>query len=318
MAKRRPKMQPEARRPKNLADGQRTYSAQGKRILTHSVGALPILNRLLERMRLHELLTRHLAAKDKRSKVDAPRVALLILRNLLVSREPMYGVVEWARNFGPELFDLWPEELDHLNDDRVGRVLEQVFMALETNLIMDVATHVVQEFDVRLDELHNDSTTVTSFGDYPEAQQEERILGRTVPAITWRHNKDHRPDLKQLLYLPTVSDDGGVPVYFQSQSGNVTTQGTRSEIFISLLTRSVRAFWATLRPRSCCPRDCIAPGRCLAREIRMGWLTIPAGIQSNWKTIRSRPVNFLQQRIGGDVDDALGYRPAIASGLPPE
>ena len=32
-----------------------------------------------------------------------------------------------------------------------------------------------------------------------------------VPAITWGHNKDHRPDLKQLLYILTVSDDGGVP-----------------------------------------------------------------------------------------------------------
>ena len=49
MAKRRPKMQPEARRPKHLTDGQRTYATHGKRIVTHAVGALPILNRLLQR-----------------------------------------------------------------------------------------------------------------------------------------------------------------------------------------------------------------------------------------------------------------------------
>ena len=226
MAKRKRKTQPEARRPKNRPDGQRTYATHGQHILTHAVGALPILNRVLQRMRLKEFLTQSLPPEDKRTKVDTPRVVLLILRNLLVSREPMYGVVEWARNFGPELFDFWPEELDHLNDDRVGRCLERLFRALDTNLIMDVVAHVVREFDVCLDELHNDSTTVSFFGDYPDANQEQPVLGRTAPAITWGHSKDHRPDLKQLLYILTVSEDGGVPVYFQAASGNVVDDQT--------------------------------------------------------------------------------------------
>ena len=226
MAKRKRKTQPEARRPKDLTDGQRTYSAKGQHIVTHTVGALPILNRLLERMRLHEFLTRHLPREDARTKIDTPRVVLLVLRNLLVSREPMYGVVEWARNFAPDLFDLWSEDLDHLNDDRVGRSLERVFQALDTNLIMDVVTHVVREFQVRLDELHNDSTTVTFFGNYPGASAEQRFLGSTAPAVTWGHNKDHRPDLKQLLYILTVTEDGGVPVYFQAASGNVADDQT--------------------------------------------------------------------------------------------
>jgi len=177
-------------------------------------------------MRLHEFLTRHLPREDARTKIDAPRVVLLVLRNLLVSREPMYGVVEWARNFAPDLFDLWSEDLDHLNDDRVGRSLERVFQALDTNLIMDVVTHVVREFQVRLDELHNDSTTVTFFGNYPGASAEQRFLGSTAPAVTWGHNKDHRPDLKQLLYILTVTEDGGVPVYFQAASGNVADDQT--------------------------------------------------------------------------------------------
>jgi transposase len=224
--RKRPKAQPEARRPKNLPAGQRTDEAHGKTILTHSIGALPILNRLLERMRLQEFLERHLAAEDNRTKVDTPRVVLLLLKNLLVSREPVYGVAEWARNFGPELFDLWPEDLEHLNDDRVGRCTERVCMALTTGLIMELVSHVVHEFDVGLQELHNDSTTVSFFGDYPDAQSEQLVAGQTVPAITWGHSKDHRPDLKQLLYILTVSDDGGIPVYFQTASGNVVDDQT--------------------------------------------------------------------------------------------
>jgi len=226
MAKRVRKAQPEARRPKNLTDGQRTYRAHGRVIVTHSIGAMPIINRVLKRMRLEEFLKRHLPPEDKRTKVDTSRVVLLLLRNLLVSREPLYGVAEWARNFGPELFDLWPDDLEHLNDDRVGRSAERLFMALTTPLIMDVVTHVVQEFGVGLDELHNDSTTVTFCGNYAAAATEQQFAGQTVPAITWGHNKDHRPDLKQLLYILTVSEDGGVPVYFQATSGNVVDDQT--------------------------------------------------------------------------------------------
>ena len=40
--------------------------------------------------------------------------------------------------------------------------------------------------------------------------------------VTWGHNKDHRPDLKQLLYILTVSGDGAVPVQFRVESGNAT------------------------------------------------------------------------------------------------
>jgi len=74
---------------------------------------VPILNRLLERMQLQQLLSKHLPPDDGRTKIDTPRIVLLLLKNLLISREPMSGVAEWAQNYGPELFDLWPHELKH-------------------------------------------------------------------------------------------------------------------------------------------------------------------------------------------------------------
>ena len=46
---------------------------------------------------------------------------------------------------------------------------------------------------------------------------------------TWGHSKDHRPDLKQLLYILTISEDGGVPVYFTSASGNQVDDRTHCE-----------------------------------------------------------------------------------------
>jgi transposase len=96
-------------------------------------------------------------------------------------------------------------------------------------LILAVVRHVVSEFQVSLDELHNDSTTVSFYGTYEDAQEEGTQRGRPTHAITWGHSKDHRPDLKQLLYTLTVTDDGGVPVYFSSASGNVVDDLTHRD-----------------------------------------------------------------------------------------
>src|SRR5262249_1325379 len=45
-------------------------------------------------------------------------------------------------------------------------------------------------------------------------------------AITWGHSKARRPDLKQLLYILTVTSDGNLPVYFASESGNTVDDET--------------------------------------------------------------------------------------------
>ena len=215
-----------AARADNAATGRTSNTQRGTTLVTHAVGAIPILQRLLRRMRLHDFLQQHLPPEDARTKVATPLVILLLLNNLLVSREPVYGVAEWAREFDPKLFDLRPRQIEQLNDDRVGRCLDRLFRALNSNLIMDVVRHVVQEFDIRLDELHNDSTTVSFCGEYPDVDVERLLAGMMTPAITWGHSKDHRPDLKQLLYILTVTNDGGVPIYFQTASGNVTDDQT--------------------------------------------------------------------------------------------
>jgi len=95
--------------------------------------------------------------------------------------------------------------------------------------VLAVARHVVQEFGVSLDELHNDSTTVSFYGAYSAAAEERRAFGRPTLAITFGYNKDHRPDLKQLLFILTVTEDGGVPLHFRASSGNVVDDQTHRD-----------------------------------------------------------------------------------------
>jgi transposase len=186
------------------------------------VAALPILNRFLQRLRLDEFLRDHLPREDHRSRVPTATALLVLVRNLLLSREPLYGVGAWAARHVPALLGLTPEQLPALNDDRVGRCLDRLFDADISSLTLTAVAHVVREFGVALDELHNDSTTITFHGDYEDADRERTLRGRLRLAVTWGHNKDHRPDLKQLLYILTVTRDGAVPVQFRVESGNAT------------------------------------------------------------------------------------------------
>jgi transposase len=206
-----------------------TAQASSHTLHSFSVGALPIVNRLLERLRLDEFLEQHLASDGARTQLPTRKGLLLLLRNLLFSREPIYGVGEWAVGCAPDLFGLSAEQLGGLSDDQLGRCLDRLFEAHQGELVMAVVRHVIREFGLRLDELHNDSTTVSFFGAYREAAEEGVQRGRPTPAITYGHSKDHRPDLKQLLYVLTISEDGGVPVYFATKSGNTTDDRTHQE-----------------------------------------------------------------------------------------
>jgi transposase len=219
----------------------RIARAAGRTLHSYTIGALPILDRLFDRLRLESILRDHLPREDRRSRIPTATGLLLLLKNLLVAREPLYGLGEWAARHVPELLGLSPAQLPSLNDDRVGRGLDRLFDADVPTLTLAVVVHAVREFAVDLDELHNDSTTITLHGDYETADRERTLRGRLRAAVTWGHNKDHRPDLKQLLYILTVARDGAVPVQFRVQSGNATDD------------RSHRATWDFL---------CRLTGRC--------------------------------------------------------
>ena len=155
-----------------------------------TVGGLPLINRLLDRIRLEEFLKKHLPPDDPRQEVSTTRCLLLLLKNILLSREPIYGIGEWAESYAPDLLGLKPSELKQLNDDRVGRCLDRLFDTPIPELLLDVMRHVIEEFDLRLDELHNDSTTVSFFGAYDQASNVTSLsISHIVLAVVFRANR---------------------------------------------------------------------------------------------------------------------------------
>jgi transposase len=89
-----------------------------------------------------------------------------------------------------------------------------------------VVVAAVAAFDLSLEELHNDSTTVRFCGQYAHHRPRR---GKRPAFIAYGHSKDHRPDLKQLLYIRTTTEDGAVPVQFRCESGNANDSPTHIE-----------------------------------------------------------------------------------------
>ena len=57
--------------PRHSGTGRTANTHDGTTLITHSIGALPILQRLLRRMRLNDFLQQHLPPEDGRTKVAA-------------------------------------------------------------------------------------------------------------------------------------------------------------------------------------------------------------------------------------------------------
>lgn len=194
------------------------------RLQSQSLGALPVINHFLDRLGLDDLLERYLPPTDRRCRLAPARAVGLLMRNILVGRTPIYGLEQWAAPFDPALLRLFSWQVAVLNDDRVGRALDRLFDADRASLLTEVVVRAVREFRVDLAQLHNDSTTVTFSGEYAGSRGQRR--GRRTLKITHGFNKDHRPDLKQLLWILTVSADGAVPVHFRACDGNTTDDQT--------------------------------------------------------------------------------------------
>ena len=185
------------------------------------VGALPLVNHFLRRLRLAEILGSYLSTADRRRQLAPAQALMVMVRNLLVCREPLYAVRAWAAKFEPSLLSLSPQEVPLLNDDRVGRSLVDLFDADRPSLVLRVVVQAIREFKLRLERFHNDTTSISFHGLYRLADGRRR-RGKKTLKITYGHSKDHRPDLRQLLWSLTVTADGAVPVNYEVLDGNIT------------------------------------------------------------------------------------------------
>ncbi|MHB1784469.1 MAG: IS1634 family transposase, partial [Acidimicrobiales bacterium] len=117
------------------------------------------------------------------------------------------------------------QQAEALNDDCVGRALDELFLADRASLLTTLSLSVISEYGIALDELHDDSTSICLYGAYRDANGEPRG-GVTPPRPARGFSKDHRPDLLQLVWALTISADGAVPITYRMLDGNTKDSTT--------------------------------------------------------------------------------------------
>ncbi len=98
------------RSPRNVVPGT-SAQGDGLELRSYDVGALPLLTRMFERIQLPRILQEHLPNDDPRTELATTAALMVLFANLLLSREPVYGVGEWSARFPPDLFGLRPKDL---------------------------------------------------------------------------------------------------------------------------------------------------------------------------------------------------------------
>lgn len=179
--------------------------------ITHLLGPHPVVAHFLSRLKLQELVRSFVGTGRIRAIEHGEALAALV-HNILESPAPLYRIAEWAAPIEPAAFGFTPEQKLGLNDDRIARMLDAIVSERGRGIWFRLALEILQQFKIAKNRMHHDTTTVTFCGEYRGSVRE--------PRITHGMNKDHRPDLKQLVFGLTVSADGAVPINHQVHSGN--------------------------------------------------------------------------------------------------
>ncbi|HEY8741710.1 MAG TPA: hypothetical protein VIU62_01320 [Chloroflexota bacterium] len=193
--------------------------------LVHTLGALPLLLPILERLGLREVVNQHCQPVNSGADLDVGLTALVLVCNRLLAPQALVHVETWLGQTAlPELLGF---DAGQANDDRRRRpqggrrTLDALAPHLDV-LWQELVLRAIVAFDLDLSQLCYDLTSISFFGAYEEA---DLITYGYTAAL--RASADHRPDCKQVEVAATrwrAQRDraaGGVPIDYHMLAGNV-------------------------------------------------------------------------------------------------
>ncbi|MFM6809865.1 MAG: IS1634 family transposase [Dolichospermum sp.] len=188
-----------------------------------SIGIVEIINELI--------------GVEKDEKVNAGQVVkAMIINGLGFVSKPLYMFPEYFETIACEHLIGTGVKPEYLNDDKLGRVMDKLFIKGLDTIFFIIAVKAAQKFGVSLSTSHLDSSSMHVHGQYntslPEVIFENQKIGNNQEleeiavkspkeiTITYGYSRDHRPDLKQFIIEMICSGDGDIPIFLKLASGN--------------------------------------------------------------------------------------------------
>lgn len=175
-----------------------------------------------------------LLGQDNREKVSAGLVVkAMILNGLGFVSAPLYLFSRFFEGKATEHLIGRGVKPEHLNDDRLGRVLDELFLAGLTRCFISIAMKAIAKFGISIETAHLDSTSFHLHGKYETANDEvvvtqksedgTRVEIEVAPKaihLTYGYSRDHRSDLKQFVMNLICGGEGGIPLFLEMADGN--------------------------------------------------------------------------------------------------
>jgi len=211
-----------------------TYDNQTD-LQSRRIGNLAVTVPMLEKINLAAIVNRHLPTGVREPEIDYGTVIELLVAARMYRPTPLYSVAEWAAESGADL--LYQVDTNKLNDDRIGRALDQFFTARHS-ILSSVALGIADKFDIPIDKLHYDPTHLYFTGRYDNSEPRDRLAveldedGNSVlnsdgdlPAVHITKGKPlgDAPTGSRMIHLGLathVDEFGAMPMYAHAMDGN--------------------------------------------------------------------------------------------------
>jgi len=186
-------------------------------VITKKVDVLPMVKYYMDQLGIYGLFTKYVQ-KPERSPVDPAQILSMMVANIVSASRPLYKVEQWAAEYMDGLSE-YGLNASIYNDDQLARKLDLLFKADRNSFMAELSSNAIDVYLLEKKQIHNDSTSITFFGQYKNEDSE---------AVKLKHgfNKDHRPDCKQIVFGLNITADGNVPLSFELFDGNQTDDKT--------------------------------------------------------------------------------------------
>ncbi|MDJ0649590.1 MAG: IS1634 family transposase [Xenococcaceae cyanobacterium MO_188.B19] len=195
----------------------------------NSINHLGIVAGIIDELQIVDIINQELGIDEQEIVNSGEIVKAILINGLGFVSQPLYLFPKFFEDKATEHLlgkGILPE---HLNDYKIGRVMDKLYNYGLSNLFLLIALTAAKKYQINLDFSHLDSSCFSVHGQYNQASCSEEQLTKKeldedrgpIPiTITHGYSRDHRPDLKQFILDLIVTGDGNIPVFIEAASGN--------------------------------------------------------------------------------------------------
>ena len=186
---------------------------------TVQIGAALLVKGIMNRLGVVQAIDQALKYQPEIGASYGTLAQAVIINRMSLDPQPLYLLPGWVGEQGIDY--LLGIQADWLDDDRLGAMMEGL-AAHQVEIWSAIIGKAVQDFQVELEWLHSDTTSVYFEGAYEDEQGEPKCE-ENGPVLVKGYNKDGRPQNVQFVLSLVTSKR--VPLWYRPWDGNQSDDG---------------------------------------------------------------------------------------------